>query len=208
MADLQRTEEWFQARLGKVTASKIADLTATTKSGYAASRANYMADLICERLTGERKEGFTNAAMQWGTDMEPEARRIYEFMTDETVTEVGFVAHPSIADAGASPDGLVGDNGLIEIKCPNSATHIETLTGAAIDGKYIKQMQWQMACTGRQWCDFVSYDPRLPERMQIHISRVPADPELIGTLEEEVLKFIAELNAKVSSLMALFSEAA
>lgn len=200
----QRTEEWFQERLGKVTASRISDITAKTKSGYAATRANYMAELLCERLTGERKEGFTNAAMQWGTDMEPDARRIYEFMTDIPVSEVGFVTHPSIPASGASPDGLVGKNGLIEIKCPNTATHIETLLGNPIDGKYVKQMQWQMACTGREWCDFVSYDPRLPERMQIHIRRVPADQAIISEIEEEVLKFLAELEAKEEALSSKF----
>lgn len=206
MTELQRTDEWFQARLGKVTASRISDLTAKTKSGYAATRANYMADLLCERLTGERKEGFTNAAMQWGTDMEPDARRMYEFMTDASVSEVGFVPHPRISAAGASPDGLIDTNGLIEIKCPNTATHIETLLGAPIDGKYVKQMQWQMACTGREWCDFVSYDPRLPERMQIHIRRVSLDRSLVADLEDEVDKFLAELAAKEKALRSKFED--
>jgi len=103
----QRSPEWFAARLGKVTASRIADVMATTKSGYGAGRANYMAELICERMTGKRQEGYTNAAMQWGTDQEPFARAAYEFLTDRTVSEVGFIDHPTIPMSGASPDGLV-----------------------------------------------------------------------------------------------------
>lgn len=204
---VQRTQEWVEARLGKVTASRIADATARTKSGWGASRANYMAELLCERLTGVPRDTFTNAAMQWGTDMEPEARRLYEFMTDTEVKEVGFIVHPSMEMAGASPDGLIGDDGLVEIKCPNTATHIETLLGAEIDGKYVKQMQWQMACTGRYWCDFVSYDPRLPERMQIAIQRVPYDARMVIDLERDIAEFLFELGAKEIELLARFGEA-
>ncbi|MBB4063640.1 lambda exonuclease family protein [Gellertiella hungarica] len=205
---VQRTDEWFRVRLGKVTASRIADATARTKTGWGASRANYMAELLCERLTGEPRESFTNAAMQWGTDMEPEARRLYEFMTGQDVVEVGFVDHPRIAMSGASPDGLVGELGLVEIKCPNTATHIETLLGAEIDGKYLKQMQWQMACTKRGWCDFVSYDPRLPESMQIHIQRVTADHAFISKLEIDVSDFLIELEDKEAALRAKYGDAA
>lgn len=202
----QGTDAWRAMRLGKVTASKIADATARTESGWSASRANYMADLISERLTGASRDGFTNAAMQWGTDMEPEARRVYEFMHDVDVDQVAFVDHPSIPNSGASPDGLVGTDGLIEIKCPNTATHIKTLLGAEIDGKYIKQMQWQMTCTGRKWCDFVSYDPRMPERMQMHIRRVHYDATMVLSMEEEISEFLAELSAKVNELRRRFGE--
>ena len=152
---VQGSEEWFAARLGKATASKVADIVARTRSGYAASRANYMAQLVAERLTGNVAESFTNDAMRWGIDQEPAARRAYEFYVGAEVTEIGFVTHPEIGMSGASPDGLVGDDGLVEIKCPNTAKHIDTLLGKAIEGKYLTQMQWQMACTGRQWCDFV-----------------------------------------------------
>lgn len=200
----QGSDEWRAMRLGKVTASKVADLTAKTKSGWAASRANYMADLICERLTGVSREGFTNAAMQWGTDMEPEARRTYAFMADVSVDEIAFVDHPTIPNSGASPDGLVGADGLVEIKAPNSATHIETLLGAEIDGKYIKQMQWQMACTGRKYCDFVSYDPRLPENMQLFIKRVHRDETQIQELQQEVRIFLEEVSSKVDALLSKF----
>lgn len=204
----QRTDAWIQQRLGKVTGSRVADLMAKTKSGYSASRANYMAELICERLTGAQGERFTSAAMQWGTDIEPQARAAYEFMTDNGVTETGFVLHPSISDFGASPDGLVGDIGLVEIKCPNTATHIETLISEKIPGKYITQMQAQMACTGREWCDFVSFDPRLPAEMQLWVSRVERDAAFISEMEAEVCAFLAEIAQKLDALSAKYKEAA
>lgn len=199
----QRTPEWFQIRAGKVTASRIADVTAKTKSGYSASRANYMAQLICERLTGLPQESFTNAAMQRGTDQEPIARAEYEALQGVFVDEMGFAAHPTIESSGASPDGLIGSDGLIEIKCPNTATHIETLLSGEPDAKYIKQMQWQMSCTGRAWCDFVSFDPRMPEKLRLYVKRVQRDDSLIAELEEEVRKFLAELEDKVIKLKGL-----
>ena len=200
MSDLQRTDEWFNARLGKVTASRIADVCARTKSGWGAARKNYMAELVAERLTGERVEGFTNAAMQWGTDMEPEARIAYEFYRDVSVVECGFIPHPTIAETGASPDGLVGDDGLVEIKCPNTATHLETLLGSNLPEKYFLQMQWQMACTGRQWCDFASYDPRLPESMRLYVDRVKRDDDAIKAIERDVADFLNELRDTVHAL--------
>lgn len=200
----QRSEEWFAARLGCVTASRIADVCARTKTGWGASRKNYMADLVVERLTGQRTEGFTNAAMQWGTDQEPDARIAYEFYRDATVVEEGFVRHPSIAETGASPDGLVGDDGLVEIKCPNTATHLETLDEGSIAQKYVLQMQWQIACTGRQWCDFASYDPRLPESMRLFVQRVPRDDVLIRAVEKDVTDFLNELRDTVHRLRSKY----
>ncbi len=200
----QRSEEWFQARLGKVTASKIADMMATTKSGPSASRTNYAAQLVAERLTGSPAESFTNAAMQWGTDTEAEARAAYCYFRDEAVTEVGFADHPTVPMSGASPDGLVGDDGLLELKCPNTATHIATLLGKSVPSKYVKQMMWQMACTGRQWCDFASYDPRLPETMRLFVVRLHRDDALIAEIEGEVVKFLAEVDGTVSALRAQF----
>lgn len=195
----QRTDEWFAARLGKVTASRVADVIAKTKNGYAASRDNYMAQLICERLTGKPTEGFSNAAMEWGTEQEPHARAAYSAKIGELVEERGFVQHPTIGMAGASPDGVVGD-GLIEIKCPNTATHLEWVLEGKPPQKYVTQMQWQMACTGTWWCDFVSYDPRLPEHLQLLIVRVPRDEQYIQTLEDEVKSFLCELEVKLSQL--------
>lgn len=200
---VQGSPAWHQQRLGKVTASKIADLTARTKTGWAASRANYMSQLLCERLTGQQTEGYVSWEMQWGTETEPQARAAYSFVTDNTVQEVGFIDHPTIAMSGASPDGLVGEDGILEIKCPNTATHIENLLGAEIDGKYIKQMQWQMACTGRKWADFVSFDPRLPVDLQIKTTRVPRDDAMIKELEGLVVDFLAELEAKHDALVKL-----
>lgn len=201
----QQTEEWFATRIGKVTASRVADVMAKTKTGYSASRANYMAELICERLTGQQGERFTNAAMAWGVETEPQARAAYEFLTDNTVTETGLVLHPAIADFGASPDGLVGVDGLVEIKCPNTATHIETLLGEAVPSKYITQMQAQMACTGRAWCDFVSFDPRLPGDLQLWVKRVDRDEAFIAEMESEIRAFLTELDAKVEALRARYS---
>lgn len=199
----QGSPEWLRARCGLVTASRVADVVAKTKSGWGASRANYMAELIAERLTGEPATRFTNAAMQWGTDTEPQARAAYEFFYDATVVEVGLVKHPTIAESGASPDGLVGDDGLLEVKCPQTATHIETLLGGTVPGKYMTQMQWQIACTGRQWCDFVSFDPRMPGDLSFFVRRVQRDGARIAELEKDVIDFLSELEAKIAQLQAL-----
>ncbi len=201
----QRTEEWYAARLGKVTASRVADVVAKTKTGYSTSRANYMAELICERLTGVRGDFYMNAAMQWGVDREPEARAAYEARIGALVTEVGFTPHNDILEAGASPDGLVDADGLVEIKCPLTATHIDTLLSDAAPSKYMMQMQWQMACTGRMWCDFVSYDPRLPEEMRLFIKRIPRDEKVIEELEKEVFNFLTEMDAKLEKLEEKYS---
>lgn len=201
---VQGSPEWFAARLGRVTASRVADVIAKTKTGWGASRANYMAELVAERLTGERAPSFSNAAMQWGTDQEPNARAAYELRFDVDVAQVGFVSHPALEMAGASPDGLVGDVGLVEFKCPNTATHIDTLLGEPIASKYVAQMQWQMACTGRQWCDFVSFDPRLPESMTLFVQRIHRDAKFIGDLERSIAEFLGEVDAKVSELRARY----
>lgn len=195
----QRTDEWFAARLGKVTASRVADVIAKTAKGYSASRDNYMAQLVCERLTGKPTEGFSNAAMEWGTAQEPNARAAYSAKTGELVEEVGFIPHHVIPGSGASPDGFVGD-GLIEIKCPNTATHLEYVLEGKPPQKYVTQMQWQMAVTGAPWCDFVSYDPRLPEHLQLLIVRITRDVKYIEMLEQEVTKFLQELDEKVNKL--------
>lgn len=205
---IQGTEEWHQARLGKVTASRIADVVAKTKSGWGASRANYAAELIAERLTGKPTEGFISAAMQWGTDTEPQPRIAYEAWTDCPVVETGFVPHPRLEMSGASPDGLIGNDGLVEIKCPNTATHIDTLMGKPISGKYLTQIQWQLACTNREWCDWVSYDPRLPEEMRLFVKRVQRDDALIAILEKEVAAFLTEIGETVEALKQRYAQRA
>lgn len=203
----QRSPEWFALRTGLVTASKVAEVMAVTKSGPSAMRKNYLADIVAEKLTGERREGFSNAAMQWGTDMEPQARAAYAFLHDADVAEVGFVTHDDVPGLGASPDGIVGDDGMVEIKCPNTATHIDTLLTGKIDRKYVLQMQTQMACTGRAWCDFVSFDPRLPAAMQLFVHRVHRDEKLIAEIEAAVTEFVAEADATVAALTAKFGMA-
>lgn len=200
----QGTPEWKAERAGKATASKIADIVAKTKTGWGASRANYMAQLVAERLTGQPTEGYSNAAMQHGTATEPEARDAYAFAYDVDVQQVGFIPHPTIEWAGASPDGLVGDEGLVEIKCPNTSTHIETLLGGSIDRKYVLQMQWQMACTGRKWCDFASYDNRMPGSMALYVQRVQRDDVLIAQLETDVREFLKEVAQQVADLQSKF----
>lgn len=201
---VQGSPEWFAIRLGKVTASRVADVVARTKSGWGASRANYMAQLIAERLTGAPQESYSNAAMQWGVEHEGEARAAYEFYTDMEVVAAGFITHPAIAASGASPDGLVETDGLVEIKCPNTATHIETLLGGSVPSKYGLQMQWQMACTGRKWCDFVSFDPRMPENMRMLCHRMRRDDALIKSLEKDVIDFLGETDAKLAALGKLY----
>jgi putative phage-type endonuclease len=202
----QGTTEWFEARLGKVTASRVVDVIAQTKNGVSASRANYMAQLVVERITNKVEESYSNAAMAWGTEHEPMARAEYEILRGVMVNEIGFVPHPTIKNSGASPDGLVGDKGLIEIKCPNMATHIETLLTREIPKKYMCQMYWQMACTRREWCDFVSYDPRMPDHLKLCVINVPYNAELINELEIEIAKFLIEVNLKVEKLINLTGE--
>ena len=199
----QGSDAWFAQRLGKVTASRVADVIAKTKTGYSTSRDNYMAQLVCERMTNTVAESYSNSAMAWGTETEPLARAAYEAHADVLVDEVAMIPHPTIEAAGASPDGIVGDIGLLEIKCPNTATHIDTLLSQTVPSKYNTQMQWQMACTGLQWCDFVSFDPRMTDGLQLFVKRVPRDDAYIQMLEEEVKKFLAELDGKIMKLNEL-----
>ncbi len=196
----QGTSEWLAARLGKVTASRVADVIAKTKSGYSASRENYAAQLVAERLTNAVQDSFSNAAMEWGTANEPLARTAYECLHDVMVEQVALINHPIIEMSAASPDGLVGDEGLIEIKCPNTATHIAYLKAQKVPEKYKAQMAWQMACTGRAWCDFVSFDPRMPESLRMFLIRYERDEKFIAELEEEVKKFLNEVSATVEEL--------
>ena len=195
----QGTPEWHQLRLGKVTASRVSDVMAKIKTGESASRKNYRAELVVQRLTGLPSESFTNAAMEWGTATEPMARIAYEIEKEVLVEQVGFIDHPTIAMFGCSPDGLAHD-GMIEIKCPNSATHIEYLTDNKAPAKYINQMQCQMAVTGKKWCDFVSFDPRLPEDLQLFVVRVERDQKYIDSMEVEVVEFLTEVEGMVNQL--------
>jgi len=200
----QRTDEWFAARLGKATASKINDVMSTLKSGgEAATRKNYRAQLVCERLTGAKTENFSNAAMQWGTDCEPLARAAYEAATDNMVSEAGFINHPTIPMSGMSPDGLIGSDGLLEIKCPNTATHIEWMLAGVPPAEHINQMLWQLDCSDRKWCDFASFDPRLPQDLQLFVVRLDRDEKKIEELRSGVIKFLSEVDETVSKLNAI-----
>lgn len=199
---IQGSDEWFKARCGVVTASRFADVMASVRSGEAAARYNYKAEIIAERLTGLPTESYTNAAMQWGIDHEDEARKVYEAITGYSVTQTGMVKHDTL-EAGASPDGLIDmepDFGLIEIKCPNTATHIQTLLSGEMPKKHYPQVQGQMWITGRQWCDFVSYDPRLDDKNAIFIKRVERDDEYIKLLEDNVIDFLKEVDELLERL--------
>jgi len=200
MTIIQGSPEWFEQRLGKVTASRLSDVIAKIKTGEAASRAAYRAELVAERLTGKTAEAFTNAAMKWGTDCEPLARAAYEAEFGVIVVETGMVNHPRIAMSGASPDGLVLADGLLEIKCPDTKTHIDTILSNEAPSKYVPQMQWQLACTGRAWCDFASFDPRMPQEMQLFVRRVLRDDDLIRTYEDEVVQFLSEVESTIEKL--------
>lgn len=201
----QGTPEWHKQRLGKVTASRIADvMMKTTTAGYQ----NYQAQLVCERLTGQPTESFVSAAMQHGTETEAQARATYSLLTGLDVQEVGFVPHPKLAMSGASPDGLVGEAGLVEIKCPQPAAHIRTLTGSKVDRKYVLQMQWQMVCTDRSWCDFVSFSPDLPPELQLFVKRFERDAEACDEITIAVTNFLASVDALSGKLNTLAKDAA
>jgi len=204
----QGTDEWFQQRLGKVTASRISDVIAKTKTGVSTSRQNYLIQLVSERLTGKKGDSFVNQAMLDGIEREDSARKLYQSKTNSIVTEVGFFDHPIIKNSGASPDGAVNAEeegkyaGLIEIKCPIETTHTNTLMSKSVPSKYIPQIQWQMASVSPnvKWVDFVSYNPNFPDTMQIFVARVDRDNDYIAELEAEVIKFLDEVEQTIIKL--------
>lgn len=197
----QGTPEWKSARAGKVTASKISDVMAKIKTGEAASRRDYRAQIVAEILTGTPQDDiFINDAMRWGTEQEPFARAAYETNRGVLVDQVGLVLHPAIDRGAASPDGLVDPDGLVEIKCPKTATHLSYLMAGEVPSQYQPQMLWQMACTGAQWCDFVSFDPRLPEDLQLFVVRFKRDQARIDSMEAEVVTFLEEVDTTLASL--------
>ena len=198
---IQGTDDWFNARLGKVTASRLNDAFSTTKTGEGAGRINYRLELVTERLTGVKGESFTNSYMQWGTEQEPFAREAYELAKSEFVVETGFIDHPTIPMSGASPDGLVQTEGIIEIKCPASTTHIGYISAGVVPAKYKNQMTWQLICTGRKWADFVSYDPRLPDNLKLFVVRYePTDAER-KEVEDKVIEFLTTVDNLYNNLV-------
>ena len=199
----QGSPEWFQMRLGKVTASRVADILAKTKTGPSASRQNYLIELAIQRTTGIIQESYSNSAMEWGIQTEPQARVAYEVTTNNFVDKVAFIDHPSIKWFGCSPDGLVSDRGLLEIKCPNSATHWEYFKSKKPPQKYFIQMQAQIAVTNKDWCDFVSFDPRMPDRSQLLIVRIDRDEAFIAEMEAEIKKFLDEVEVEVNLMKGM-----
>lgn len=202
----QRTEAWLAERAGHATASRFSDVLAKIKTGEAATRRKYRIQLLTERLTGNPVQGYVNAAMQWGTMTEPEARAAYEAHSGALVAEVGFIKHPRIQWCGASPDGLVDDDGMVEIKCPESTTHLEWLDAGTTPSEHVPQIQGQMWVTGRKWVDFVSYDPRFPAHLQLLVVRVPRDEIYITKLEAELVLFLREVQTAYNALMGVSLE--
>lgn len=194
---VQGSDEWLQIRAGKITASRISDMMA---AGSGLTRQKYQYQLVVERMTGKPINGFKSAAMQRGNDLEPEAREAYEFANLVDVQLSGFIDHPTIDNAGASPDGLVGDDGLVEIKCPDLHTHIGYILSAKVPTDYFLQMQWQMAVTGRQWCDFYSYNPDMPVKLRAFQKRVSRDDQKIAELESAAVLFNTEINLLIKQL--------
>ena len=196
----QGTPEWALERCGKATGSRITDICARTKSGWGASRKNYAAELIAERLTGRPQQSYQSWQMKRGSDCEPEARAAYEFFRNAEIEAAPFVSHPTIDMAGASPDGFVGDDGLVEFKCPMTATHLATLVVGEVPSEYVPQVQFQMACTGRKWVDWCSFCPELPPQMQLVVIRVYRDEEEIAKINGTVAGFLSEVDDAVIEL--------
>lgn len=201
MTELQRSEAWFEARLGKATASRCSDILAKIKSGEASTRRNYRIQLVCERITQTLTDHITTRDMEWGTEQEPFARAAYEAHTGNFVDECGAIPHKTIEMFAASPDGLVGKDGLIEIKCPRPATHIEWLLDGRVPTQHKPQMIAQISCTGRKWVDFVSFDPRMPEHLRLFVVRFTPSPKEIEEVESQVSTFLAEVEESYQLLM-------
>lgn len=198
---MQRTAAWFAEKLGNLGASRVFDIIPGKRGGYLESRERLMWELLCERITGRRVDRYVTQAMQYGIDTEPLARAAYDVaMGGLLVDETGYHKHKTINGLGASPDGLVGKDGLVEIKCPDSSTALKAWAGEEIEPRYHYQMQTQMACTGRAWCDFVVYDPRLPIKLEMWVKRIPRDRLVIELIETEARKFLADLAERESKI--------
>ncbi|UNE54435.1 lambda exonuclease family protein [Bartonella machadoae] len=201
----QRTAEWFQARLGKVTASNVYNILSKTAKGLPTSKyEDYKIKLMTERLTGEISQSYITPSMQWGIEHEEDALKEYEFIYDADVIKCGFIPHPTIEMAGASPDGLIGEDGLVEVKCPQSTTHLRFFMYDEIKPEYIAQMQFQMACTGRKWCHFISYNPQFVGRstgLRMKVKRIHRDDEQIEQLTKAVEVFLAEIEQDMEQIL-------
>lgn len=197
----QGSAEWLEVRRGKITASRIADVLAVLKKGgEGADRRNYRIEQIAERLSGRSEDHYVSPEMEWGTEFEPIARSAYEIATESMVDTVGFVLHPTFDFAGSSPDGLVGDDGGLELKCPKTTTHIKWLMDGKVPEEHQAQCLWHMTCCERKWWDFMSFDPRLPDGLKIFIARMERDDERIAAIESEVARFNDEVEATIAQL--------
>ena len=196
----QGTDEWRLARVGSVGASDAPKVMRKTKTGFSADRDSLLTEKIYERLTGKPWPSFVTAAMQQGIEREPEARTLYSVVKGHDVDEVGIVPHPTIKSSHASPDGYVGERGLVELKCPEARAHMKLLDDGSIPNDHAVQMAWQLCCTGRDWCDYVSYNPDLPIKLQLFIRRVPRDEARNRELEREIARFVEEIDRKVEKL--------
>lgn len=196
----QGSPEWLMARLGKVTASRIADVIAITKNGPSEKRNTYMWQLVSERLTGDFTKTYTNDAMLWGIENEPIAREFYEELNEVSVEQVGLIEHPTIEMSGASPDGLVGTDGLIEIKCMTTVNHLKAIHDNKPPEQYLPQVHWQMACTGAWWCDLTLFDPRVPLELQLKVFRIERDEDERSRLEEAVILFNRDIDNVIAKL--------
>lgn len=202
----QGSHEWLAIRLGKATGSRVADITKKLKSGgYSAARYDYAMELALEILTGE-PQGPDLSNVKWvqdGKEREPEAVALYEFMTDNVTELVGFATHDTIGGFGASPDRLVGGDGLLEAKCPKAKTHLQYIEANVVPADYIPQMDAEMSCTGRKWVDFVSYHPSFPEHLRLFVKRHHYDAARVSEMEREVAKFYGEVLERVERIKAL-----
>ncbi|MFU8928327.1 lambda exonuclease family protein [Acinetobacter puyangensis] len=201
MTLLQRNDGWFASRVGKMTASQIKDIDAKPQKGKAYNAVTLK--ILTERLTGVAAETPTTQQMQWGIDNEVHAIGEYEILTEQFVRGCELIDHHAIAMSGASPDGLVGEDGQIEVKCPNTTTHINTLLTREIPNEYVPQITWQLACTRRKWCDFISYDPRMPIGLQIIVIRVFAKDLDISGYEQKVILFNRQVDQAISDIKSV-----
>lgn len=203
----QGSAAWLQGRLGKITASRMEDVIKRLKSGAeSAARRDYKLDLIAERLSGRSEDHYVSPEMEWGIDNEQYARAAYEIGCDVMVDQVGFVLHPTMNFSGGSPDGIVGKDGLIEIKCGKTTTHLKWMQAGIVPEEHQAQIQWNLCCTGRQWADFISFDPRLPEGLRIFVVRMLRDDKRIAEMEEEVVRFNDEIEFALKGLRARIIE--
>jgi len=199
----QGSTEWLYERVGKATGSEFENIMAERKDKKeAAPRYNYRMELVIERITGQPSDRYVSKYMEWGTLQEPAARMVYEARTGNIVMQPGFRNHHEIPMCGGSVDGTVGDDGIIEIKCPTTFNHIETILHGMPE-EHIPQVQGYLWITGRAWADFISYDPRLPENLCMHIQRIPRDEKYIADLSAKVIVFLAEVDALHQALIKI-----